>query len=84
MRINPYDWSGEGPPPGEGDYLISNGGSVYEIVDVRPTSRPRRLVMICLKIAPGDLPPDAKVAQLKWYPRHRNRKKVQEVGHGDS
>lgn len=72
-----YDWHGRSdPPPGEGDYLLSRAGSLYEILDAIPVrGYQARFRLRCLKLdASRDMPgPQARVVDIVWEPRSRRR-----------
>lgn len=76
VAINPYDWYGEGPAPGEDDYLVSQGGSVYLILEarqVRSAVHANRWAYRCLKVAPDEVREGARWTTLVWSRRERRR-----------
>lgn len=68
------DWSGPEPPPSDGDYVLSNGGTYYAVLDARPTSRRERFALSCIKLGrEAAVPAGTRVVSLTWYPRGRRR-----------
>lgn len=72
------DWvfrSDDDPPPAPGNVIVSNGGSVYLVLESAPNrNRPHRHRMACLKLASlEDADPAARRIGLQWYPRKRKR-----------
>lgn len=57
-----------------GQFILSNGGSVYLVRRVRhsPTIRFRKYLDV-LRFDPTQVPTDAVVHVLVWYPRRRRR-----------
>lgn len=74
VTIAPYDHAPE-PCPEPGDYLLSTGGTAYRVLEARPTTRPGRCHLTCLKTGTVDsIPTEATAYPLVWYsraPRHR-------------
>lgn len=55
-----------------GHYLLTPGGSGYFITALRHNQhRPGRVHLTCLRWPPEEIPGDAKVHPLVWYPRKR-------------
>lgn len=55
-----------------GDFLKSNGGSVYLVQSVRQDKkRKRRRHLVCLRWPADEIPADAVVRSLIWYPRKK-------------
>lgn len=71
VTIAPYDFWGEGPGPSDGDFLISQGGSVYHILEAQQTRRQGRYRLTCRKVSRDDLPADATSFSLQWSRRDR-------------
>lgn len=64
----------------DGHFIRSNGGSCYLITAVRPhKTRPRRLNLSCLRWPPDELPPDAVVHPMTWYPRKRRARQLADL-----
>lgn len=81
-----YDYHAEQfgtAPPGEDDYLVSwserteTWGSAYlirAVRQVRSEVHPHRYSLRCLKLGTvGEVPDDAAVYPIVWYPRNRRR-----------
>jgi len=80
VRIAPYDWRSDQAPPGPGDFLRSNGGSLYQILARRRVRRAYgRYALTCLKVTAFDMPADARVAELWWYPRRSSNSRSARV-----
>ncbi len=62
-------------PPEDGDFLVSSGGSAYLILAARRmVSRYRnRWWLRVARFDPTEVPEDAMVHRLVWYPRGRKR-----------
>lgn len=75
VRKLSYRWEGDGPPPGEGDVLVSvYGKAVYLIVDARRMDSPIfKLKLAALRIEPDSVPDDATVYDLVWDRRSSRR-----------
>ncbi len=60
-------------PPEAGDFLRSVGGSVYLILGARrmASKHPNRWWLRLARIDPAEVPHDAMVHLLVWYPRNR-------------
>lgn len=71
--ISPYDFWGEGPGRADGDYLVSQGGSVYHILEAHQTRRQGRYRLTCRKVRRDDLPAEATAFGLRWSRRDRRR-----------
>jgi hypothetical protein len=71
VRIGPYDWSGPGMPPAQGDYLLSTGGSAYLVLEATATRRPGRYRLRCLKV--DEPAPGIRCLPLFWYSRDKKR-----------
>lgn len=57
-----------------GDYLRTPGGSAYLVQAVRQNrNRPYRRHLQCLRWPVDDIPSDAIVHPLHWYPRRKRR-----------
>jgi hypothetical protein len=71
VSLNPYD---TGRVVMEGDYVVTaKGTSAYLVLRARRVrSRyPNRWALRCVRIDPDDVPGDARVHPLHWYPRRR-------------
>lgn len=73
VTIAPYDFWGEGPGPENGDYLVSQGGSAYLILDAHQTRRQGRYRLRCIKVPPEQVGADATAFSLVWSRRDRRR-----------
>lgn len=73
VTIAPYDCWGDGIGPEPGDYLLSQGGSAYLVVQAHETRRRGRYRLVCQKVAPAAVPPDATAFSLVWSRRDRRR-----------
>jgi hypothetical protein len=76
VTISPYRYRGaQAPPPAEGDYLESEGGTTYAVLEARPIDGELdRLHLRCLKLGRDyDYPPDARVYPLEWDSRAPRR-----------
>lgn len=73
MVIAPYDFWGEGAGPAEGDYLVSQGGSAYLIIDAHQTRRQGRYRLQCVKVSPEQVTAEATAFELRWSRRDRRR-----------
>lgn len=74
--LSPYDCP-DGDHPSAGDYIQSTGGSLYLVTGVRANrNHPNRLRLQCVRTDPAELPADATVYGLQWYPRERKRCKT--------
>lgn len=72
-----YDWSGAEPGPRDGDVIVSNGGSVYAVLEARETRRPGRYQLRCLKVdPPATVAPGGRILGLQWYPRKRKTRRA--------
>ena len=59
---------------GVGDYLKTPAGSAYLIERVRINrNRPYRQHLECVRWPAAEIPADARVFPLHWYPRNRRR-----------
>lgn len=59
-----------------GDYVVTaRGTSAYLVVRARRvrSRHPDRWALRCVRIDPAEVPGDARVHPLHWYPRHRRR-----------
>lgn len=57
-----------------GDYLRTDGGSVYEVVGIRPSPTiTGRRYLRCIRTAPDAVLDGARVWPLHWYRRHPSR-----------
>lgn len=58
-----------------GNFLVSNGGSVYLVQAMRPspTIRQRRY-LDCVRWPAAEVPDDATVYEFYWYRRPRKRR----------
>lgn len=57
-----------------GDFLRTSGGSAYCVVELMASrSRPHRRNLRCLRWPPDEIPADAKVFELHWYPRGKKQ-----------
>jgi hypothetical protein len=65
-----------------GDYLRSNGGSVYHIDGVSQSpSRPQRRYLKCTRWPPDQVPEGATVHPIVWYPRKaKRRSRLSDIG----
>jgi hypothetical protein len=65
-----------------GDYLRSNGGSLYLIQGVTQSpSRPQRRYLACLRWPPDKVPADATVHPLFWYARKKRARRLAQLDH---
>lgn len=76
MRREPYTECGlyvDGFPKLKvGDYLRTRGGSAYCVTAMRQNrNRPARRNLRCLRWPVAEIPTDATVYELHWYPRNR-------------
>lgn len=76
VKLAPFDWYStpdDPEPPGEGDCIVSNGGSAYVILDARQNrNRPDRYTLRCLKLEGASaIPAGTRVIEMTWYPRKR-------------
>lgn len=56
-----------------GHYLRTDGGSVYEVIGIRPSPGIKgRRYLRCIRTAPADVPSEARVWTLHWY-RRKNK-----------
>lgn len=71
-----YDWTGEGPPPREGDVLKTSTGRRYLVVSLRTVASsvsPCRLAIRGLVLAAGDEPEGPyRTYPLQWNRRSRS------------
>lgn len=59
---------------GVGDYLRTPAGSGYFVTATRQDRRrPYRVHLTCLRWPVGEIPADATVYPLHWYPRKRSQ-----------
>lgn len=59
-----------------GDYLRTPAGSGYFVTQVRQNRRrPQRRHLRCLRWPVDEIPTDANVFDLHWYPRRKNPRK---------
>lgn len=59
-----------------GDYLRTPGGSGYLVTQLRQNrARPMRRNLRCLRWPVADIPADATVHELHWYPRGRKSRR---------
>lgn len=57
-----------------GDYLRTPAGSAYCVTQIRQhRTRPARRNLRCLRWPADEIPEDARVFALHWYPRARRR-----------
>lgn len=78
VTLSPYDLGSEIDPPSPGDYIRSNGGTFYEVVEChagRPAATTHyRVKAIKLgRIRSDELQPGRRVYSLEWYPRKSTR-----------
>lgn len=78
VGISPYDWgASDEPPPTAGDYILSDGGTAYLVLEARLMARsavPGRYALRCLKIGGVEaIPPGSMVMGLHWYRRDKGR-----------
>jgi hypothetical protein len=63
-----------------GDYLRSNGGSVYHIDEVSQSpSRPERRYLKCRRWPPDQVPADGVVHPLFWYERKKRARRLSNI-----
>jgi hypothetical protein len=69
----PFDWSAEREDaPEVGHYIRSTGGSCYLIIEARLVrGHERRYRLTCVRTDPAQMPADATVHALRWYPRSK-------------
>lgn len=73
VTIAPYDFWGEGDGPAPGDFLLSQGGSAYAVLDAREGRRRGRYRLTCRKVEPSEVPAEAATFSLQWSRRDRRR-----------
>lgn len=60
-----------------GDYLKTPAGSAYLVQKIRQNrNRPYRRHLECVRWPAAEIPGDARVHPLHWYPRTRKRGRV--------
>lgn len=62
-------------PPEPGDFVVSSGGSAYLVLAARRmrSKYPARWWIRVARVDPAEVPDDAVVHRLFWYPRNRRR-----------
>lgn len=67
------DIAGEIFEPDVGDYLISNGGSVYVVMGATPSPRnPRRFALRCQKLLDREgMTDQTRIIYFAWHKRKR-------------
>lgn len=65
----------DSPRPLEvGDFLKTPAGSAYQVQTIRQDrKRALRRHLGCMRWPPAEIPPDATVHPLHWYPRKKKR-----------
>lgn len=64
--------SWDGPHPEAGDFLVTEAGSGYYVLDARLNDRGAGPVD-CIKFDPARIPSDARIHGMYWTPRGRRR-----------
>lgn len=70
VTIAPYDTD---DPVQDGEYVVTTTGRSYRVLEARCAQRGahagRRWHLTCVVVDPDDVPADAVVHSLSWYPR---------------
>jgi hypothetical protein len=75
-----YDSAPEEAPPQAGDFILTKAGSAYRVENVKQNrNQPQRRNLQCQRWPADQIPKDARVLPLVWYPRVKRSKRLSQL-----